>query len=71
MKIKVKKIGIVDVSCEKCPKYDCFSPHHYQHRQQTMDGETISTVDKELSCSYRNYNGCPDNPTLKVKKNGQ
>ena len=66
MKIKVKKIGVVDVSCKDCPKYDCFSPHYYQHRNQTIDGETVTNTDKELSCSYRNYNGCPDKPKIKA-----
>ena len=62
MKVKVKGVGSVDVCCEKCPNYKCFSPHHYQHRNQAIDGYTVTYTDEYLSCSYRNYNGCPDKP---------
>ena len=68
MKIKVNRIGIVDVLCKECPNYECFSPHHYQHRNQTIDGNVSQSTDKELSCSYRNYNGCPQKPIINNNK---
>jgi len=68
MIIKVKHDGKfikVSVSYPDCPEYQCFSPHKYEHKGTTIDEKQNNWTDKNYSCSYKNYNGCPDKPRKK------
>lgn len=60
-----KKETKVDVSEKDCPTYVCFSPHQYQHRGYNSTEGSMTSVDDFMSCSYRNYHGCPD---VKIRK---
>lgn len=55
----------VSVAEKNCPKYSCFSPHYYIHKGKTIDGKSNDWTDKQLSCSHRNFHGCPDYPKKK------
>ncbi len=62
MKIRIKycnKYINVDVSEINCNKYNCFSPHKYQHRNIAISGSVKINQDKFYSCARRNYHGCP------------
>ena len=68
MIIKAKidnKIKKVSVSSLYCPTYKCFSPHYYNHKSRSIDGKAKYWQNKELSCSHRDFHGCPDYPKRK------
>lgn len=71
VRVTVKREGKkvkVDVSEKNCPLYTCFSPHYYQHQSYNKTEGSMTSVDDFMSCSYRNYHGCPDVKTRKEKK---
>jgi hypothetical protein len=52
----------VSVVCKECKKYDCFVPHKYVHKKQSMDGKSMDWINSYYSCANNDYHGCPDNP---------
>lgn len=62
MKVTIKnsdgKKESVECLDSNCPKRECFSPGHFQHR--SCNNVHDSGCDTFLSCTYRNYHGCPE-----------
>lgn len=62
IKVKQDKVIKVDVLGIYCPTFKCFSPHYYQHKSKSIDGCNKDWKNNYLSCSYRDFHGCPEYP---------
>ena len=62
MKIRYKdkdgKYHYCEVADKSCRKRDCFSPGYVVHSSPGMYNGAWQ--DKSMSCTYRDYHGCPD-----------
>ena len=56
------KIMKIDVSDVNCTEYACFSPHYYTHKSKSIDGKSQDWQNQKLSCSHRDFHGCPEHP---------